>query len=437
MLDIPELFKIFFTLGLILAINSLAGKLLPALLGGALVLALWTGQTFESAGNILLEQTLSSHNLLLLLAVAQVMCLGKQMQESGLTRELVASVRGALSRRGAMAVLPGLIGFLPMPGGALFSAPMLQDCDRNNHADKTLKASVNHWFRHVWECWWPMFPGVLLTMELTGFDIPQMILLGLPISLAAITFGYLFLLRRIPAEETDDTADDSTRTSNPAAEILRLSSPVWVAISAYALVRLGYNLLTIHFPDVPPLNRYLPMNAGLALAACFLQFKRPLPTGKLREIFTSRNVLLMMALVLAVRIYGGFIEAETPEGYQLVEQTRQELTDWGIPILAMVMILPFVTGLATGMAVGYVGASFPIILSFISETASFGEVMSITVVAYGFGYIGFVLSPVHVCLAVSSKYFETSIAGNIKKLALPAVMILLFSLFLGWMWGFL
>jgi len=142
----------------------------------------------------------------------------------------------------------------------------------------------------------------------------------------------------------------------------------------------------------------------------------------------------MALLVLAVRIYGAFIEAETPAGLYLVDQMRVELSNWGIPLLALVMILPFVTGLATGMAVGYIGASFPIVLSLIGNSPSIGEMLSMTVLAYGFGYIGFLLSPVHVCLVVTSEHFHTSVVKNMFELLKPAFWVLAASIVLSIFW---
>ncbi len=142
----------------------------------------------------------------------------------------------------------------------------------------------------------------------------------------------------------------------------------------------------------------------------------------------------MLLIVMTVTVYGAFIEAESPAGYHLIDEMRRELQTWGIPMMAVIMILPFVTGLATGMAVGYIGASFPIILSLIGETPSFGDMMANTIIAYGFGYMGFVLSPVHVCLILSSKHFNTEVLRNVVGLLPPALTLLVFILALSRFW---
>jgi len=432
LIQAPVLIKVLCTLLAILALNMLSKKLFLSLIFGALLLAFWTGQNLQEMSVIASERVFSINNIMLVLTVSQVMWLARQMQQTGFMEELVSTVRGKTTKRGAMAVLPAVIGFLPMPGGALFSAPMLQSCDPENHTSSSLKTITNHWFRHIWECWWPMYPGVLLTMELTGFDVPQMLLLGMPISFAAILFGYLLLLRRISHET--ETACGKKHNQAGFFKALRVLTPIAVVVITYAAVRIGHSLITYYYPTFPDLNRYLPMNIGLLFSMIYLQTKKPLSVNNWKKLLLSKHVLSMVMIVLAVRIYGAFIEAESPGSGYLVEQMRSELAEWGIPLTVIIMILPFITGLATGMAVGYIGASFPIVLSLIGSDPSFGEMLSVTTVAYGFGYMGFVLSPVHICLIVTCKHFKTTVLRSLAGMLPPAFLVLITTLALGRFW---
>ena len=120
------------------------------------------------------------------------------MSISGNMKEMVENVRSMISKRFSMAILPAIIGFLPMPGGAIFSAPLLDDCDSDNEVKPILKTKINYWFRHIWEYWWPLYPGVLLAVDITGLPVLTFMMLQLPLSLLSILAGYLFLLRNIP-----------------------------------------------------------------------------------------------------------------------------------------------------------------------------------------------------------------------------------------------
>jgi len=48
-----------------------------------------------------------------------------------------------------LSVLPAVIGLLPVAGGALMSAPMVESEAEKVQLDSSLKAYVNIWFRHT------------------------------------------------------------------------------------------------------------------------------------------------------------------------------------------------------------------------------------------------------------------------------------------------
>ncbi|HBL35607.1 MAG TPA: hypothetical protein DDZ55_02235 [Firmicutes bacterium] len=98
--------------------------------------------------------------------------------------------------------------------------------------------------------------------------------------------------------------------------------------------------------------------------------------------------------------------------------------------MLMVMLIPFVSALATGLAVGYIGASFPIIISLLGPSPSFAALLANLVLAQGFGMIGVMLSPVHVCHLVSNEYFETELSHSTRLLLAPSALVLLGSILL-------
>ncbi len=54
--------------------------------------------------------------------------------------------------------------------GALFSAPLVENVIGEDKISAERKAMINHWFRHLWEYWWPLYPGFVLAVELLGAD---------------------------------------------------------------------------------------------------------------------------------------------------------------------------------------------------------------------------------------------------------------------------
>ncbi len=425
LVNLPVMVKVLTALAIILIINQFCRHLLVSVSVAALTLAVWCGHSPSRIGMITWERLSSSGNLVLMLIIFQVIWLSSQMSETGVMEDLVLTVRSMVSRRGAVAVLPAVIGLLPMPGGALFSAPLVESCDPAQDLENRLKAQTNHWFRHVWEYWWPLYPGILLAIEITGLDMWQYVLMGLPLTAGSISAGYYFLLRKVKEEESLAAEDDEHISS-----FFKLVLPIVVVVAGYVVVRLGHYGAQQVWPGIGPINRMLPMAFGLLCAMVVLQVERPLPLKEWKGIIFSTRALNMALIVAAVRVYGAFIEARLPNGTLLVAQMRSEMADLGIPLVAVVMLIPLISGLATGISLGFVGASFPIVLRLLGADPAVGEVVYTTVLAFGFGYMGMLLSPVHVCLIVTCEYFKTDVIPTIAGMLKPAFLMLVWTLVL-------
>jgi integral membrane protein (TIGR00529 family) len=412
--DVPVLFRVLVSLGLILVLNRLLRQLSLAVGIGTVLLALWCGHGATDIGRIAWARFSSADNMFLLFVVFQIIWLSSQMSRTGVMKDLVTALRSRLSRRASIAVLPAIVGMLPMPGGAIFSAPLVQDCDSKNELDALLKTKINYWFRHVWEYWWPLYPGVLLAIDLSGLQVWQFVLIQLPMTLLAVTVGYVFLLRKIPGGEEESKAFEH----HSVPEILRLVAPVLAVIVVYVAVR-------VFFPFVTDRNKYLPMILGIFAAIGVHQCQRPLGWSAWREVLCSKKTLNLAVIVAVVRIYGAFIEARLPTGELLVAVMRNELAGWHVPVVSVMMLIPFISGLSTGLAIGFVGASFPIVISLLGENPGMAELVPAVVLAFGFGYMGMILSPVHVCLIVTNEHFSTRLVHSIARLVRPAVTVLI------------
>ena len=411
LLAVPAIIKVLGTLLFILLVTTFARQLLLAIGGGIVVLALWCGLSPAESATIAWERFSSTNNVSLLLIVFLVVWLSSQMAATGMMSDLVSAVRQRLTQRSTLAALPAIIGMLPMPGGAIFSAPLVDRCDEEKRLDGPLKTRINYWFRHVWEYWWPLYPGVLLAVELSGFEIWQFMLLQLPLTVFAVVSGWAFILRKVPRQERRREDDSSSQHRIPA-----LVAPLLTVIALYVIVRIA-------FPGVARLSKYLPMAIGLVGGIALQQCMRPLSSTGWKKIVLSRRTLLLAAVVAAVRVYGAFIEADPAGSSSLVEQMRIELDAWGIPVLALLVVIPFISGLTTGLAIGFVGASFPIVFSLLGPEPALAHRAATVVLAYAAGYAGMILSPVHVCLVVTNEHFRTNLGQSIVHLVKPVAVV--------------
>ena len=412
-MGIPVLIKILVSLSVILVVNKLIKNLALSILAGTTVIALWSGHSVSTIGSISWAEFYSLDNAMLSAIIFLVIWLSSQMAKAGVMGDLVKTIKARISVKGSIAVLPAIIGLLPMPGGAIFSAPLVDDCDEDSRIDPVLKTKINYWFRHIWEYTWPLYPGLILTSDISGLEIWQLFLLGLPMTTAAAAAGYFFLLRKVenrPMIEKHHTKG-----------LLKLVSPIIVVVVVYVFVLLV-------FPIISETSKYIPMSIGLLSAIILLQIERPIPVSDWKKIIISKKPLLMVLIVVLVRIYGAFIEARLPDGVLLMDQMRMELDSLGIPIITLIMIIPFVSGLTTGITVGFAGASIPIAISLLGTDPALYQILSTVSLAFSFGFMGVMMSPVHICLIVTNEHFKTSLAKSLTSLLPLIITMLMFAL---------
>jgi len=92
-----------------------------------------------------------------------------------------------------------------------------------------------------------------------------------------------------------------------------------------------------------------------------------------------------------------------------------------------VAALPFLAGFVTGIALGFTGISFPLIVGLMSAEASTLTPWATLVLAYGFGYMGMMLSPVHLCLLVTKDHFGASLFAVYRQIMPCIAVVLLYS----------
>ncbi|MBN1899205.1 MAG: DUF401 family protein [Spirochaetes bacterium] len=412
-MHIPYIIRVLVSLLVILAAHKLFKKLWLAVLVGTLLLAFWIGHSPASLWAISWQRAVSLNNVLLMAIIFQVIWLSSQMSASGNMKEMVDNIRFLISKRFSMAILPAIIGLLPMPGGAIFSAPLLDDCDTDKQVRPILKTKINYWFRHIWEYWWPLYPGVLLAVDITGLPIVSFMMLQLPLSLLSVLAGYFFLLRQIKSSSRTKIVINRARIT----KIILAMTPIIVIMAVYFLMKM-------FLPVISGISKYLPMIIAIVIAQLVLQIQKPQSWETWKKILFSSKALVMVVIVLLIRIYGAFVEGRLTDGTFLMTHMRNELNTWQFPYILIIMFIPFISGLTTGVAIGFVGASFPVIMSLLGTDPGMKEILSTTVLAYASGYMGMILSPVHICLIVTNEHFKTSLTQSLIKLIKPVLVMI-------------
>ena len=166
---IPALARVALVLALVLALLRFKLHLGLSLLAGSLALALLFRVAPGDYGRAVWRGLFDPHTIYVVIFIVGIILLTSAMSACGQMDRLVERFRAMVGESRIMLwALPAAIGLLPMPGGAVFSAPMVDAATQRAGLSGPRKTAVNYWFRHVWEHFWPLYPGVILAVALTG-----------------------------------------------------------------------------------------------------------------------------------------------------------------------------------------------------------------------------------------------------------------------------
>ena len=124
-MPIPAIVKILIVFSGMLALTRVRVPLGAALVAGAVTLDLWAGRAGDLPPD--LWRALCSAELWLFIVItALIVEFGRYMTEPRNSESIVAAIRrwgGRHGRAFSLMAVPTVIGMVPMPAGALFSAP--------------------------------------------------------------------------------------------------------------------------------------------------------------------------------------------------------------------------------------------------------------------------------------------------------------------------
>lgn len=211
------------------------------------------------------------------------------------------------------------------------------------------------------------------------------------------------------------------------------------AISSYGMLKktqkirekasssIAYNLLSASWPILLlVLLILLGLDAVLAfpLTLAFLAWQQRAEWSELKKAFKYGLDPKILLLLYAVMLYKATIESSN-----IAYMFLSGMQSIGLPTLAILVLLPLLMGFATGVSVAFVGVAFPLLVPFITPGLEINSYALL--LAYTSGMVGYLLSPVHLCLILSAEYLKASLARVYRYilpplLAIEAVAVLIY-----------
>jgi len=347
------------------------------------------------------ETTVDFRTISVVLVTFGIMLMSQLYKETRVINDLSESLSRIIKNSKIVSsVLPAVIGFLPVAGGALMSAPLVDSEAERLGLKPEKKAYVNIWFRHTIFPVYPINQVLIVTAALTGIAIPLVIMRQIPVVIVMVIVGYLIGFWKVSNPKKRENSDSSLNSQ--LKRFLIAFSPILTTI----VVVVGLNLadfdLFKHGFDV--------------LMATFIGFALLIVISKPSLQVLAKPFKNWGIYGITFAAYGALLLYSTTKAAGISEIFGNLITSGTIDIILLLTVVPAVLGLLTGSPLGGVSISYSIIagiLTFSPETAA---------LLYISTYLGYLIAPTHLCFIFTVDYFKSTI-GKVYKYLIPSFLI--------------
>ncbi len=321
--------------------------------------------------------------LMLGLAVTIIPVIGGIMNKSGLMDSLVENLR--IGQRPFLMFSPALVGMLPMPGGALLSAPLIEKGGKG--VSDVDKVAINVWYRHALYLVYPLSTSLIVGVKIAGLDIYEAILYLIPFFGLLLIVGYFFFVRKSGAK----------MEYKKVFSLAGLLIPLFIILIAPVL-------------DVIMLNTWNPeYRESSLLVAVIISLFFAIWLGKvefkgLRKIVTEMRPWKYGLIVIGMFVFlNVFVASGTP----------QEISELSPSKVVLCVFVAFFLGLSTGRIQLPISIIVPIYLT--NFVVASVDPMAFAITYFSI-FLGYLISPIHPCNTVSLEYFKVSLKDFFKAI---------------------
>ncbi len=364
-----------------------------ALISGAVVLGIFTLSPYDIAYNFYATLT-DPATMILIFALALIPILGGILQESGLLDQLINNLR--IGKKLFLGFSPALLGLLPIPGGALFSAPMIDKAGKDLEGHE--KTAINVWFRHILFFVFPIAPALLIPADIANLSVYSVIPLTAPFLLLTLVLGYFFFIK--------DTEGKMTYKEEFSLE--KLSIPLGIILLAPALDFIIKQIFGVYNIEPESIATLIAISTSLILLLFKIDWKKEIVKDAVEEMKPWNFVIMLFGIFLFINMFNS----------SGIDTLVKSLNLSGITLAIGV---GFLLGLATGRINVPASVVIPIYLASLGLSALSPLVFALIWTSV---FMGYVLTPVHPCVGISLEYFDADIKEFLKIMAPPVLISL-------------
>ena len=408
--NIPAILKMIVIFLLVLFCIRKRLSLGNAFLLGTLFLSLLFGLKPQATLKSMLASVTDPKTLSIAVVVCLIMILSTSMELAGQMQRMLKNFQGLIaSPRLNLIVFPALIGLLPMPGGAIFSAPMVKELGSGSKLSVAQLSFVNYWFRHIWEYWWPLYPGILLTIVITEIGLLTVMLIMCPFTAIALWLGYRAL------NSPDNFSKAGNNPHAPLWPFIKELVPILIVI----IPGLGMGILISKLFAGFVISKETGLILALCAAIAWVWYQNGISKKQIRSTLINPQLLKMIYMIVGILIFKGILSDS-----HAAAAVSQELMQMHIPLVLVVITLPFLVGMSSGIVIAFLGSTLPILVPLIQSLGEAQFLPPYTMLMIASGFAGVMLSPLHLCLLLSNEYFAVSIGSVYRYLWLPCFALI-------------
>jgi integral membrane protein (TIGR00529 family) len=335
----------------------------------------------------------------IVVATFLIMWLSQLYKETGLIKQLSESLSKIVKNpKIIISVLPAVIGFLPVAGGALMSAPLVDSEAEKLDMKPEKKAYTNLWFRHTIFPVYPLSQVLILTAALTNTTVSSIIIRQIPAVIVMVIVGYIIGFRKVARIGRDENPKEDSMMGSNIKNFITSFSPILVAIvvavgldlTGFELSRLGFGVL-------------IATVVGMIVIVAVSKMSR-------KVFFNPLKDWGIYGVTLAA--YGAFLLGNFMKATGISAIFESLASNGSIDITILLILVPAILGVLTASAFGGVSISVPILGGIVPLLTT-----RMASLIYMSAYLGYVISPTHLCFAFTADYFKCTLTKIYKYLA--------------------
>jgi hypothetical protein len=336
------------------------------------------------------------------LATFGIMLLSQLYKETRFINRLSESLSRIMKNpKAVLSVLPAVIGFLPVAGGALMSAPLVDSEAEKLKLKPEKKAYVNLWFRHTIFPVYPVSQVLIITAALTGVTVPAIIARQIPVVLVMIIVGYIIGFWKVSNPKSKENSPKENNSSSVKTFLIAFSPILATIIVAVAVESVGFDLSSQGFDVL--IATIVGIIVLVAISKLNFQvFAKPFKNWGIYGI--------------TLAAYGAFLLRNVLKAAGISVIFKTFVANGSLDVLLLLTVIPAALGFLTGSPSGGIAISVPILSELLSFSPAAAALLYMSV------YLGYVIAPTHLCFTFTADYFKCPLS-KVYKYVIPSFLL--------------